>query len=406
MNRCIRSRSASWRAGALWTAMLVALLAANSDVEAQTNPNVVEFLPSAEHSVVLSNGQPAVTRYEFLVYQTGSLDAYLRLDMGKPAPQADGVIRVDFASRISVWPLPNVSSESRVAVFGPNGVSVSNLSNGFTYSCSFGLSPTGQSFSGAGGTGSAQVTTSAQCPWTVSSSASWITVKTLTGAGSATVSYSVAANTGTTQRSGTLNIAGSTFTVTQGAASMPAPTSSSTSTSTLNYLEQNGLVVMEAEKYDAIVDRSGKSWVVRTRPSGFSGASALQSLANKGGLIDTGYVTTSPELRYQAKFSTPGTYHVWLRGRAASTSDNTVHVGLNGQAVSTADRMSLSTIGAWTWFKTTMDGPVATLSIPAAGVYTVNVWMREDGFYLDRLLLTTNSGLVPSGAGPAESGRQ
>ena len=41
------------------------------------------------------------------------------------------------------------------------------------------------------------------------------------------------------------------------------------------------------------------------------------------------------------------------------------------------------------------DGPVATLVIPTAGVHTINVWMREDGFYLDRLLLTTS----PASAG-------
>jgi pseudomonalisin len=55
--------------------------------------------------------------------------------------------------------------------------------------------------------------------WTAQSNATWITIPaaSASGAGSAYVSYLVAANTSTTPRSGTLTIAGLTFTVTQAA---------------------------------------------------------------------------------------------------------------------------------------------------------------------------------------------
>lgn len=60
------------------------------------------------------------------------------------------------------------------------------------------------------------MTAGAGCAWTAASNASFITVTGgASGSGNGTVSYSVAANTGTASRNGTLTIAGQTFTVTQ-----------------------------------------------------------------------------------------------------------------------------------------------------------------------------------------------
>jgi hypothetical protein len=84
-----------------------------------------------------------------------------------------------------------------------------------TATCSYSISTTGASVVMAGGTGTVTVNSAAGCPWTASRNASWITVTGgSSGSGSGTVSYSVASNTGSA-RSGTLTIAGKTFTVSQ-----------------------------------------------------------------------------------------------------------------------------------------------------------------------------------------------
>lgn len=162
---------------------------------------------------------------------------------------------------------------------------------------------------------------------------------------------------------------------------------------------------MEAENYTQKFARGGKSWDQTTSFTGFAGTGAMISTPNTGTQVDTNYVTTTPELQYRIKFTTPGTYYVWLRASANSQQDNAVHVGLNGQALTTSDRMTFNnTTGAWQWTKNTMDGSqVATINIPSAGVYTLNVWMREDGMRLDRLLLTTSASFTPTGTGPAQS---
>jgi hypothetical protein len=185
--------------------------------------------------------------------------------------------------------------------------------------------------------------------------------------------------------------------------SAPSPTPSPTPTPSPSFIEQGGQVVIEAEKYTQKIDRGGKTWANTTTPTGFV-AGAVISSPNTGAQVDTNYTTTTPELQYRIKFTTTGTYYVWLRAEADSQQDNAVHVGLNGQALTTSDRMTLSKLGSWQWTRETMDGnQVATINIPSAGVYTLNIWMREDGMRLDRLLLTTNSALTPSGTGPAES---
>ena len=85
-------------------------------------------------------------------------------------------------------------------------------------SCST-IVPARQSFSAAGGSGSVSVTAASNCFWTaVSSDPSFIAVTAgSNGSGDGVVSYSVAANTSTNNRIGTITIGTMTFRVLQGA---------------------------------------------------------------------------------------------------------------------------------------------------------------------------------------------
>ena len=88
--------------------------------------------------------------------------------------------------------------------------------------CSYSISPASQSFSASGGTGTVNVTTQAGCTWSVSSSASWITITAgSSGTGSGNVTYSVASNSGSSARSAGLTIAGQTVTVSESGQTSP-----------------------------------------------------------------------------------------------------------------------------------------------------------------------------------------
>jgi hypothetical protein len=88
-------------------------------------------------------------------------------------------------------------------------------------SCTYSLSPTSGNYPAAGGGGYFSVNTATGCPWTASTAATWIHVTTPSGSGGMTVNFTLDANAGSS-RTGTISVAGLTFTVNQ---SGVAPTS-------------------------------------------------------------------------------------------------------------------------------------------------------------------------------------
>jgi hypothetical protein len=84
--------------------------------------------------------------------------------------------------------------------------------------CTFAIAPQSQSFGDAGGSGTVAVTTAATCGWTAASNTpSWLTITGPTGGtGTGSIAFTVGANSGA-PRTGTLTVAGQTFTVMQDA---------------------------------------------------------------------------------------------------------------------------------------------------------------------------------------------
>lgn len=115
-----------------------------------------------------------------------------------------------------------------MALNNPNAAGVLQYQESFVPStwsasqsaCSFVLSSISQSFGSAASTGMVNVTAGAGCAWTaISNAPTWLHVTAgATGSASGSVAYSVDANTATSPRTGTLTIAGQTFTVSQAAA--------------------------------------------------------------------------------------------------------------------------------------------------------------------------------------------
>jgi fibronectin type 3 domain-containing protein len=111
--------------------------------------------------------------------------------------------------------------------------------------CTYTTSPASQSFTAAAGSGTVAVTAAAGCPWTASNGASWVTVTSgVSGTGSGTVLYSVAANTGAA-RSATLAVAGRTLMISQAAAS-PALFTITASAGTGGTISPSGAVSVQA----------------------------------------------------------------------------------------------------------------------------------------------------------------
>ena len=174
------------------------------------------------------------------------------------------------------------------------------------------------------------------------------------------------------------------------------------------FQEQNGQVVIEVENYHAMAPGSqGHTWQPVTGFNGYSGVSALQALPNSG--TNTQLNPTGPRLDYKVNFTTPGTYTVYLRGLKpdGDNSDDSVLIGLNGQVATTGNWGLEGFKSYFAWTKDDTDHS-QTVQIPDPGVYTINVWMREDGTVIDKLWLTLDPSVTYQGSssiGPAQSSR-
>jgi len=167
---------------------------------------------------------------------------------------------------------------------------------------------------------------------------------------------------------------------------------------------KDGFIVFEAEHFHGKADKDPHKWVLVKAPEGFSGDGAMQALPdNDANNNEDDYSEISPRLDYKVKFAKAGKYRVWVRGYGKTDSDNSCHVGLDGKKVETSDRIGDLPVEEYAWQNDTHDGDPASVEIKEAGVHTINVWMREDGFILDKVLLTRDEKHTPEKKGPAES---
>jgi hypothetical protein len=82
--------------------------------------------------------------------------------------------------------------------------------------CVFAISPTNATFDATGGSGGINVTATDGCAWTATNNDSFITIDSgSSGSGNGMVSYTVAANTSSNELTGTITIAGQTFSITE-----------------------------------------------------------------------------------------------------------------------------------------------------------------------------------------------
>ena len=114
----------------LFLAAFIVSQAQSALAQTVSDPGTVEFDPSPDHSRQATDGTPYLTEYRMSLYVVGQSSPFAQVSLGKPDPQSDGKIRVNFLPLIS--PLSaGVMYEARVAASGPGGTGTSLASNQF-----------------------------------------------------------------------------------------------------------------------------------------------------------------------------------------------------------------------------------------------------------------------------------
>ena len=151
-----------------------------------------------------ANDDFALVRYN----SNGSLD--LTFGAGGRTTTDFGNSSFDYISAIAVQ-----STNRLIAVGSANSSFAAAAYSIETAGCSYSLSPSSADFPASGGAGSFNVNTQSGCAYTAVSNAQWITLSNgINGNGSGTVSFLVASNS-SAARTGTITVAGQTFTVNQ-----------------------------------------------------------------------------------------------------------------------------------------------------------------------------------------------
>ena len=165
--------------------------------------------------------------------------------------------------------------------------------------CSFSISPAIQPVTAAGGAGSTSVTTGAACSWTAVSNDAWIVINSDNSAtGNATITFEVRENISDMPRSGTLTIAGQTFTVVQDGAGVEcmysiSPTSQSFKTASSG----GGTVNVTATSACGWLATSNANWItITTGNSGVGNGTVSYTVANNPGPTRAGTITVAGKI--------------------------------------------------------------------------------------------------------------
>lgn len=148
------------------------------------------------------------------------------------------------------------------------------------------------------------------------------------------------------------------------------------------------------------------SWIVCPPPGGTpaclypgsSNNSYISARDNTGANINTNIETYSPKIRFHVIFPTAGVYYVWIRGYSTNSSDDSVHAGILSQVSSTATNISCAewrlppSQAQWYWCNSRPTNLPATINVPEVGTSVFELWMREDNFNVDQIVLTKDPG--------------
>ncbi len=217
---------------------------------------------------------------------------------GLPLTDGNGISGATTTNLVLTDVQPSQAGKYRVLVISPGFKKFSSKA-ALTVSCGFTLSASQAGFGSLGATGSVALNTvSALCRWSTVNTNSWITILSgIANSGSGSVLYALTANTASTPRSGNLQIADQTFTITQAGS---APTDAE-------------IALAEALDTDGTLE-----WGTIGTPEWFG-----QSLVTHDGVdaAQSGAISDGTAVSAQSGITGPGTLSFWWKVSSETNKD-------------------------------------------------------------------------------------
>ena len=166
-------------------------------------------------------------------------------------------------------------------------------------------------------------------------------------------------------------------------------------TATPFFYESGGAAAWEAEHYHQL-NANGDSmvWTEWNTRAGYYHTGYMST--TDSGTTSGGWASAA-ECLYRVNFATTGAYYIGVR-RYAVTAGLNYRWGIDGASVVATE--ATTTVTAWTWARS-----ATTFNIATAGQHTINIRRRQDGFAIDRIMISTSSSNIPTdtSTGPIES---
>lgn len=164
----------------------------------------------------------------------------------------------------------------------------------------------------------------------------------------------------------------------------------------------DSLVVIEAENISKTVSIDHISWSKRTL-GGSSNNRSLKADPNSGKSYKKNIELVSPRADYYVSFADTGTYYLWIRANTKTNIENDeVYCGMNGKIFKETSLLQFSTATEWSWSDSSQTGKM-TFQVMKSGTNVLNLWVADDGIFIDKIIITQDSTYVPLEKGPSET---
>lgn len=175
--------------------------------------------------------------------------------------------------------------------------------------------------------------------------------------------------------------------------------------------EENGYLEMEAENFAMQTKDENRKWTLQLHDAA-SGKKYMMVVPDTrkthsdslyNGINFSNQPGEMAVLTYNVNFATTGRFYVWVRAMSTGSEDNSVHVGLDGKWPQTGARMQWCEGKNKWWWESKQRTQKEHCGVPyqiyididKPGMHTIQFSMREDGFRMDKYLLTTDIDFRP-----------